>query len=154
MDKQIGSDGAVNSRGLGHVARRALLKLAGVAAFGLIAAATLPAAIAQNTAAAKAGVFAVIYERGPAYENGKNITEQANIKDHVAYSESLGEKFISGGLLGTLTEDKVLGMVVFEADSAEAAKQWVSKDPGVMSSVLSANVRQWQVSKIRAYQGK
>ncbi|CAN7741485.1 YciI family protein [Rhizobium leguminosarum] len=135
--------------------RRAILTLAiaAIAAFG--AAATFaPVAVAQDAAAAKAGVFAVIYERGSAYEDNKNITEQANIKDHVAYGQTLGGKFLAGGLLGSLTDDKVLGMVVFEAENIEAAKQWVSQDPGIQNNVLSATVRHWQVTNIKAFQGK
>lgn len=129
------------------------LALAALAAFG--AAATFaPVAVAQDVAAGKAGVFAVIYERGSAYQGSKSIADQANIKEHIAYSQTLGRKFLAGGLLGTLSEDKVLGMVVFEAENIEAAKQWVSQDPGVKSSVLSANVRHWQVTSIKAYQGK
>jgi uncharacterized protein YciI len=135
--------------------RRAIMPLAvaAIAAFAAVATAA-PVAVAQDAATAKAGVFAVIYERGSAYDDNKSITEQANIKDHIAYGQTLGGKFVAGGLLGTLTEDKVLGMVVFEADNIEAAKQWVSRDPGVQNNVLSANVRYWQVTNIRPYQGK
>ena len=135
--------------------RRTVLTLAfaAVASFGAVAT-LAPVAVAQEATAAKAGVFAVIYERGSAYENSKNITEQANIKEHIAYGQTLGPKFLAGGLLGTLTEDKVLGMVVFEAENLEAAKQWVSQDPGVQNRVLSASVRHWQVKSIKAYQGK
>lgn len=135
--------------------RRAILTLAlaALAAFGVVTT-FAPIAVAQDAVAAKADVFAVIYERGPAYEDSKNITEQANIKEHIAYGQTLGRKFLAGGLLGTLTEDKVLGMVVFEAQNIEAAKQWVSQDPGVQSGVLSANVRHWQVTNIKAYRGK
>lgn len=136
-------------------AQRAILKLAvaGIAAFGTVAV-FAPVAIAQDGTAAKAGVYAVIYERGSAYENSKNITEQTNIKDHIAYGQTLGGKFIAGGLLGTLTDDKVLGMVLLEAENISAAKEWVSQDPGVKSNVLSANVRHWQVTNIKAYQSK
>lgn len=135
--------------------RRAILTLAlsAFAAFGAVAT-FAPIAVAQDVAAAKAGVFAVIYERGTAYQGSKSIAEQSNIKEHIAYGQTLGHKFLAGGLLGTLTQDKVLGMVVFEAENIEAAKQWVSQDPGVKSGVLSANVRRWQVTSIKAYQGK
>lgn len=90
----------------------------------------------------------------PTYEDNKNITEQINIKDHIAYGQTLGSRFVAGGLLGTLTEDKVLGMVVFEAENLEAARQWVSQDPGVRNHVLNPTVRHWQVTSIKAYQGK
>jgi hypothetical protein len=135
--------------------RRAVLTLAVavIAAFGAVATFT-PVANAQDAAAGKTGVFAVIYERGSAYEDNKNITQQANIKDHIAYGETLGAKFLAGGLLGTLTEDKVLGMVVFEAENIGAAKQWVSQDPGIQNRVLRATVRHWQVTNIKAYQRK
>jgi len=135
--------------------RRTILTLAFAAIASFAAVATFaPIAVAQEAAAAKAGVFAVIYERGSAYENCKNITEQANIKEHIAYGQTLGPKFLAGGLLGTLTEDKVLGMVVFEAESIEAAERWVSQDPGVQNRVLKASVRHWQVKSIKPYQGK
>jgi uncharacterized protein YciI len=135
--------------------RRAVLNraLAATAAFGAVATLS-PVALAQDTASAKAGVFAVIYERGSAYENNKNLSEQAKIKEHIAYGQNLGRRFLAGGLLGTPTEDKVIGMVVFEAENIEAAKQWVSQDPGVQNRVLSANVRQWHVTRIKAYRGK
>lgn len=130
-----------------------MLAAAVMAVFGA-SASFAPIALAQEEGVAKDGVFAVIYERGSAYDDSKNITEQANIKDHIAYGQTLGDKFLAGGLLGTLTQDKVLGMVVFEAANIEAAKQWVSQDPGVQNNVLNANVRHWQVTSIKAYQGK
>ncbi|TBB15056.1 hypothetical protein ELH48_36510 (plasmid) [Rhizobium ruizarguesonis] len=113
-----------------------------------------PSAAAQEAAAGTRGVFAVIYERGPAYDDSKDITEQIAIKEHVSYGQTLRDKFLAGGLLGALTDDRVLGMIVFEAENIAAAKQWVSQDPGVQNHVLSANVRYWQVTSIKAYQGK
>ncbi|KRB49138.1 hypothetical protein ASE04_18325 [Rhizobium sp. Root708] len=134
---------------------RSILTLATAAVAVLGAVAKLaPSAAAQETADPMRGVFAVIYERGPAYDDSKDITEQVSIEDHIAYGQTIKDKFLAGGLLGTLTDDNVLGMVVFEAENIEAAEQWVSHDPGVENGVLTAKVRQWQVSSIRAYQGK
>lgn len=132
------------------------LKFIGAAvAFGVALSSFFPRAMAQDSAnKSPAGVFAVIYERGPAYQDGKPITEQANIPDHIKYTESLGDRFIGGGLLGTLTDDKVVGMIIFEAANLDAAKQWLAQDPGVAASILAANVRQWQVNNIRGYEKK
>jgi uncharacterized protein YciI len=100
---------------------------------------------------AKAGVFVAVYERGSAYEAGKHISEQTNIRDHIAYTEALEDMLIAGGLLTALADDNVVGMIIFEAESADAAKQWLGKDPGVAGKVLSASMRQWDVSNIRGY---
>jgi uncharacterized protein YciI len=136
--------------------RRSPLKLIGAAvAFGLALSSLFPQAMAQDSASqSPAGVFAVVYERGPAYQDGKHITEQTNIPDHIKYTESLGDSLIGGGLLGTLTDDKVVGMIIFEAANLDAAKQWLAQDPGVAAGTLAANVRQWQVNSIRSYEKK
>jgi uncharacterized protein YciI len=44
-----------------------------------------------------------------------------------------------------------VGIIIFEAESEEAAEQWLVKDPAVVSKVLNASVRQWGVSNIRGY---
>ena len=105
----------------------------------------------SSTAGTKTGVFAVVYERGSAYQKGKPISEQHRVKEHIAYTEALGNKLIAGGLLRSARPDQVVGMIIFEAASTQAAEQWLRKDPAVVGKVLRASVRQWEVSNIRAY---
>ena len=105
----------------------------------------------SSTVRLKAKVFAAIYERGPAYQKEKNIFQQPTIKEHIAHHEALGDKLIAAGPLRALPEDRVVGIIIFEAESEEVAKQWLGKDPAVAGKVLSANVRQWAVSNVRGY---
>jgi uncharacterized protein YciI len=105
----------------------------------------------SSTVSPKPKVFAAIYERGPAYQKEKNIFQQPTIKEHLAHHEALGDKLIAAGPLKALPEDEVVGIIIFEAESEEAAEQWLGKDPAVAGKVLSASVRQWGVSHIRGY---
>jgi hypothetical protein len=134
----------------GEVNRRLFNKLgAAVALTWMLTMSSISATEAQELL--EPGVFAVIYERGADYVDGTAIAEQASIPEHMAYAKSLGESYIAGGLLGTLTNDTVVGMVVFEADSLSQATDWVSKDPGIVAGTLSGTVRQWQTTNIKAY---
>lgn len=114
---------------------------------------TTPGAMPKgpSTLGPKSKVFAALYERGPAYQKEKNIFQQPTIKEHIAHHEALGRKLIAAGPLRSRPEDMVVGIVIFEAESEEAAEQWLGKDPAVVGKVLSASVRQWGVSNIRGY---
>lgn len=99
----------------------------------------------------KSKIFAAIYERGAAFQTGKNIFEQPSIKEHIAHHEALGDKLIAAGPLKALPGDRVVGIIVFEAESEEAARLWLSKDPAIAGKVLSGSVQQWGASNIRGY---
>ncbi len=77
--------------------------------------------------------------------------QQPTIKEHIAHHEALGSKLIAAGPLKSRPEDRVVGIIIFEAESEEAAEQWLSKDPAVAGKVLTASVRQWGVSNVRGY---
>lgn len=104
-----------------------------------------------KTAVQKPKVFAAIYQRGSAYQKEKNIFQQPSIKEHIAHHEALGKKLIAAGPLKALPEDKIVGIIVFEAESEEVAQQWLRKDPAVVNKVFDATVRQWGVSSIREF---
>jgi uncharacterized protein YciI len=105
----------------------------------------------KPTNAQKPKVFAAIYERGSAYQKAKNIFEQPTIKEHIAHHEALGNKLIAAGPLKALSEDKTVGIIVFEAESEEKAQQWLRQDPAVIGKVLNASVGQWGVSGVREF---
>ena len=133
--------------------RASLILLSVGLAAGLLSQQPSPEAALQGPPAAslKPKVFAAIYERGPAYQKGKTIFQQPAMKEHIAHHEALGERLIAAGPLKALPGDKVVGIIVFEAESEEAAEQWLGKDPAVVGKVLNASVRQWGVSSIRGY---
>jgi uncharacterized protein YciI len=103
------------------------------------------------TVSQKPKVFAAIYERGPAYQKEKSIFEHPTIKEHIAHHEALGGKLIAAGPLRARPEDRLVGIIIFEAESEEVAEQWLVKDPAVVSKVLNASVRQWGATNIRGY---
>ncbi len=114
---------------------------------------SLPEAISQVKSAnvQKQKVFAAIYERGSRYQKEKTIYQQPTIKEHIEHHEALGDKLIAAGPLKALPEDKTVGIIVFKAESDEAASHWLEKDPAVVGKVLNATVRQWGVSGIREF---
>lgn len=90
----------------------------------------------------KLKVFVAIYERGPAYRRGTPIFQQPTITEHIAHHEALGDKLIAAGPLKILPEDKVVGVIVLEAEGDEEAQRWFRKDPAIVGKVLSGIVRQ------------
>lgn len=133
--------------------RIAFLLIIGILAVWFAPKQSLPEAISQVKLAnvQKQKVFAVIYERGSRYQKDKTIFHQPTIKEHVAHHEALGDKLIAAGPLKALPEDKTVGIIVLKAESEEAARQWLEKDPAVVGKVFNAAVRQWGASSIREF---
>ena len=136
--------------------RIGFLLIIGILAVWLAPKQSLPEVVSQVKTAnlKKPKVFAAIYERGSAYQKEKTIFQQPTIKEHIAHHEALGDKLIAAGPLKALPEDKIIGIIVFETESEEAAEQWLKKDPAVVSKVLNATVRQWGASSIREFNRK
>lgn len=133
--------------------RIVFLLIIGILAVWLAPKQSLPQVVSQvkPSTIQKPKVFAAIYERGSAYQKEKTVFQQPTIKEHIAHHEALGDKLIAAGPLKALPEDKIIGIVVFEAESEEQAGQWLVKDPAVVGKVLNATVRQWGASSIREF---
>lgn len=106
---------------------------------------------APRAPASEAKVFVAIYKRGPAYQTDKGLFQQRGVREHVQHHEALGERLIAAGPLRAEGDDEPVGIVVFLAESAAGAEQWLQGDPAVAQGVLSARVRQWGISEVRAY---
>jgi len=94
-------------------------------------------------------VFAVIYDRGPAWVEGKPILEQPTIPGHIQHHRNLGEKRIAAAPFTPLPEDMSVGMVVLLAHSQEQAQAWVDNDPAVKSKVMTARLRRWHLESLK-----
>ena len=75
--------------------------------------------------------------------------EQAVVREHFDHLTRLLEdgRLILAGR--TLTKGSVLGIVVFEAESEEAAEEIMAKDPAVARGVMRATLHPYRIALAR-----
>ena len=115
--------------------------------------APLPAAPAVE--APRPQVFVAIYERGPAWADGKGAFEQAGIREHMAYLRAnwatlIGAAPFEQGLPAGAA-DRVVGMVLVLAASQQEAEALVGADPAISGKLMTATVRHWLADRVKAY---
>jgi uncharacterized protein YciI len=97
-------------------------------------------------------VFVALYERGSAFVKGKEVPDQPHFRDHVEHLLGRQERLIAGGPFRSRSDDKAVGLVVFQAIDAADAARWTSQDPAVVAGVFKVVVRQWNVTSIRPFE--
>lgn len=109
----------------------ALIAPSGVAAQQAQAASTVPG---------PAPLFLLIYERGPAWIEGKPMRQQ-KLGEHVAYMQKLIEegRVVAGGPFG----GDAGGMAILRASSLEEAQRVLDADPSLLNGTFIASVKQW-----------
>lgn len=127
----------------------------------LVPAALLIAHSASQTpqapapAAQRPAVFAVIYERGPAWDDAKGAFEQSSIPEHMQFLRENAEKVVGAAPfqqgIAPGSTDRIVGMVIVAATNQEEAQQIIAGDPAVAANVMKATVRRWLVDRVKGY---
>jgi uncharacterized protein YciI len=86
--------------------------------------------------------FLIVYRRGPAWIEGKPVTQQP-LKEHFKFLVGLYEQGILrfAGPFG----DDTGGAAALSADSEEAVRAIVAADPAVTSGVMIVEVHAWKL---------
>jgi uncharacterized protein YciI len=95
-------------------------------------------------------VFVAMYERGSAWQEGRDVPEQPGFSEHVQYLYAHAEEIVAAGPFPMEPADRVIGLLVFQAHDQEAAEQCIAQDPGIRSGVFKATVRHWRVRRVRS----
>ena len=85
-------------------------------------------------------LYLLVYERGPAWIEGKPIHEQ-KLGEHVVYIRGLIDngKVVAGGPFG----DESGGMAIVRAESLAEAEAMLAADPALTNGTFKGRVRQW-----------
>ncbi len=88
-------------------------------------------------------VWWINYQRGPAWPAGQPAPKQA-LEDHQMYLERLMQ---TGKLLmaGLFRDDAGGGIAVLDTSDEAAARRMMEEDPAVLSGLLAATLRPWQM---------
>ena len=97
---------------------------------------TQPAAPSQET-------FAIIYEPGPKWIQGREIFDQ-DLQAHAQYMTLLLDQ--GHLILGGPFSDSTGGMAIITAKNADQAKDILNKDPAVTKGVFKATVHPWFIA--------
>lgn len=126
-----------------------------VLAFGAYSGVQSAQAPAQEAAPVQHHTFVVIYERGPAWDASKPAIEQANIQGHMQFIRANFEKMLAAGpfleALPAGGSDRVVGMVIVRATSAEEAQALLAGDPALTTNLMQVKVRNWQVERVKGF---
>ncbi|MCW5723799.1 MAG: hypothetical protein KIS81_02460 [Maricaulaceae bacterium] len=109
----------------------------------LLAAAALsaPALAAEDEGEAAYGLYAIVYSRGPGWDDSRAFLEQ-DLRPHGAYLAGLhrdGRLLAAGPLFGPEG-----GLVILRAQSLEEAEAMMAEDPAVLNGVFTGEVREWR----------
>ena len=113
---------------------------------GLISAQSSPGPALQPPAATAStqgasNLFVVIYRPGPAWQQGRPMSEQG-LLPHGRYYRGLfddGRLFAGGGFTGSDG-----GMAILKVADMESARAIVAADPAVTSGIFVAQLEQWR----------
>jgi uncharacterized protein YciI len=89
--------------------------------------------------------YVVLHSPGPRWESGKNLFEQAGVKEHAEhYRKLLAEGKLSLG--GPHLDERGGGMMIPTAGVSEAEiRSFAAEDPAVKSGLLLVEVRPWLI---------
>ena len=96
-------------------------------------------------------LFVAIYDRGPRWVQDKGPFEQAGIHEHIMHHEALASRLVGAAPFVMRPDHPAVGLIVFEAENQAAAQAWLEADPAVVNGVLKAVVREWRVSRVKAF---
>jgi uncharacterized protein YciI len=91
---------------------------------------------------------AVLYRRGPGWEDAKPLGEQLGIREHLEYLTGLYHQGVLGkaGPFWELQEqvaDDLVGLVVHRGDDPERAAALTDDDPAVRSGLMEVEIHRW-----------
>jgi uncharacterized protein YciI len=92
--------------------------------------------------------FAVIREAGPAWTDGKGITEQPAVSDHAAFMNAIADEgfILFGGPLAGSEHGRVRALLIVNAASEADIHRRLADDPWVPTEQLvTTSVEPWNV---------
>jgi uncharacterized protein YciI len=92
--------------------------------------------------------FVVIREAGPAWIDGKGITEQPAVTDHAAFMNALAEAglVLFGGPLAGSERGRLRALLIVNADSEAQIHRRLADDPWVPTKqLLTTSIEQWNI---------
>lgn len=92
--------------------------------------------------------FAVIREAGPAWTDGKGISDQPALGDHAAFMNTLAEQgfVLFGGPLAGSEHGRLRAMLIVDAGSEAEIRSRLADDPWARTErVLTMSVEPWNV---------
>ncbi|MGQ0538952.1 MAG: YciI family protein [Gemmatimonadaceae bacterium] len=111
--------------------------------------------VAAQGPQARPPVFAVLYERGPAWDVAKGALEQVGIQQHLTYLRANMDKQLAAAPfqpgLAPRSPDAAVGMVLLSVASEDDAQRFVAGDPAVAAGLMNATVRRWLVDRVKSY---
>lgn len=115
----------------------------------LVAIAILPTAQSSGQQAQVLGQYVYVLQVAPRFQDEVSWTDTENavVAQHF---EQLAKAAKSGQLImaGRTTEplDKTFGLVIFEAESETAAREFMQSDPAVMAGLMIATLHPYAVA--------
>ena len=92
--------------------------------------------------------FAVIREAGPAWTDGKGITEQPGLSDHAAFMNALADEgfVLFGGPLAGSEHGRLRALLIVNADSEAEIHRRLADDPWVPTEQLvTTSIEPWKI---------
>ena len=92
--------------------------------------------------------YAVIREAGPAWTDGKGITEQPSVSDHAAFMNALAEEafVLFGGPLAGSEQGRVRVLLVVDTDSKAEIHRRLADDPWALTEQLRiVSIEPWKI---------
>ena len=99
-------------------------------------------------------MIAVVLRRGPAWDSGRPLAEQAGFAEHVAFVTGLLDRgvAIEAGPFADPTEmreDDLVALALLDLGSAAAAEGLFASDPLVVGDVACAHLYVWGGAPLR-----
>jgi uncharacterized protein len=90
--------------------------------------------------AAPAPLYLLVYQKGPAWIEGKPIHEQ-KLRDHLTYMQGLlaEGRLVAGGPFGNING----GMAILRVASIAEAEAVLAKDPALLNGTFTGSVMEW-----------
>lgn len=92
--------------------------------------------------------FVVTREAGPAWTDGKGITEQPAVSDHAAFMNALADQgfVLYGGPLAGTEQGRVRALLIVNADSEAEIRRRLADDPWASTEQLqTVSIETWNV---------
>jgi len=92
--------------------------------------------------------FAVIREAGPAWTEGRGITEQPAVSDHAAFMNSLADQgfVLFGGPLAGSEHGRLRALLIVNAQTESEIRRRLAGDPWALTEqLLIASIEPWNI---------
>jgi len=95
-------------------------------------------------------VYVAVFERGPAWIEGKSVKESPKFAEHLAHIRAIESRVLGAGPFADTLGEPWVGMMVVIASSNDDARKLVESDPFVMAKYTRlTKVLRWQVNDLK-----